>query len=99
MREQFTFVIGRQRAAAVDSVDLFLRESNFKTVAALSRLRVFRAPKTRHGQSDDLLFAGGQGGVGVLLCLTHGSDPIGKRRIAGILSHLFVAIILFVFQK
>ena len=64
MREQFALVISRQRAAAVDGVDLFLRESNFKSVAALSSPRVVGAPEPRHGQRDDLLFAGGQGAVG-----------------------------------
>src|SRR5678816_4104335 len=68
MREQFALVIGRQRAACVDGIDLFLRESDFKTVAALSGPRVVGAPEPRYGQGDDLLFAGGQGGVGDTGC-------------------------------
>src|SRR5688500_18980592 len=64
MREQFALVISRQRAAGVNGVDLLLRESNFKGVAALSGPRVVSAPEPRHGQGDDLLFAGGQGAVG-----------------------------------
>src|SRR5688572_4973281 len=64
MREQFALVISRQRAAGVNGVDLLLRESNFKGVAALSGPWVVSAPEPRHGQGDDLLFAGGQGAVG-----------------------------------
>ena len=55
-REQCQLIFGRQRGAGVNGVDIFLFESSFKTVAALSSPRVLGIPEARHG--EDKLIGG-----------------------------------------